>query len=174
MGPMDDDVRRELDDLRQRVDASESVLAIVDLKARYGELVDRRFVRGEVVGKVELDRLATAIAGLFTPDGVWDGGPVLGAVTGRDAIAARLREPTLVFSRHLFVMPRVQVDGDRASARWDLLCPCRAPDGTSYWMSGFEDDTYERSGDGTWLHRTMRMTTVLLTPVEPGWGRIHH
>ena len=35
--------------LRQRVESSESVLAIQALKARYGELVDRRFSAGAVV-----------------------------------------------------------------------------------------------------------------------------
>lgn len=174
MVAMDDDVRRELDDLRRRVGVSEAVLAIQSLKARYGGLVDRRFSRGRVVGPDELDRLATEIADLFTPDGEWDGGPVLGTAVGREAIADRMRQPTLTFSRHLFLMPRVTVDGDRASARWDLLSPCRAADGTSYWMCGFEDDTYERSDDGTWRHRTMRMTTVFLSPTDPGWERIFH
>jgi hypothetical protein len=41
-------------------------------------------------------------------------------------------------------------------------------------MCGIEDDTYERSDDGTWRHRTMRMTTVFLSPTDPGWERIFH
>ncbi len=93
-----------------------------------------------------LAELADAIAALFTEDGVWDGGPGLGSVQGRDAIAARLRAPTLTFSRHLFTSPRIEVEGNRASARWDLLSPCNRPDGTAYWMCGYEDDTYARGG----------------------------
>ena len=170
----DHELGARVDDLARRVDAAESVLALHQLKARYAALVDARFARGAVVDRPRLDQLAAAAAALFTEDGVWDGGPALGIARGRGQIAARLAEPTLVFSRHLFVQPRLTVDGDRASARWDLLSPCRAADGTSYWMCGFEDDTYERSDDGTWRHRTMRMTTVILSPTDPGWERIFH
>ncbi len=155
--------------LRRRVDASESVLAIQELKARYGDLVDARFARGRVVDDDRLAEVADAIAALFTEDGTWDGGPGLGSVQGRDAIAARLRTPTLAFSRHLFVSPRIEVEDDRASARWGLLSPCSRPDGTAYWMCGYEDDTYARVG-GVWLHATMRLTTVFFAPTGHGWG----
>jgi SnoaL-like domain len=169
--PTTDELATELAALRRRVDASESVLAIQELKARYGDLVDRRFARGRVVEDDRLAELAGAIAALFTEDGTWDGGPGLGSVLGRDAIAARLRTPTLAFSRHLFVAPRIEVDGDRASGRWNLLSPCNRPDGTAYWMCGYEDDTYTRV-DGAWLHATMRLTTVFFAPVGSGWGPV--
>ena len=129
----------ELATLRRRVDATESVLAIQQLKARYGDLVDQRFVRGAVVEGHRLDALAAQIAALFTEDAEWDGGPALGVATGRDAIAARLASPTVSFSRHFFVRPVIDVDGDRATGRWDLLAPCTAVDGSSYWMCGVED-----------------------------------
>ena len=102
------------------MDAAESTLALHELKSRYASLVDARFRRGAVVGRARLDAVAGAAAALFTEDGVWDGGPALGVARGREAIAARLAEPTLVFSRHLFVQPRLAVDGDRASGPGDL------------------------------------------------------
>ena len=151
--PTIEELAGDLAALRRRVEAAEAVLEIQALKARYGELVDQRFRRGEVV------------------DAVWDGGPGLGSVTGRDAIAGRLASPRLAFSRHLFVKPRIEVDGERATARWDLLSPCRRPDGTSYWMCGYEDDEYRRIG-GAWLHHSMRLTTVFMSPVGEGWSRI--
>ena len=126
---------------------------------------------GRVVDRPGLERLAHEAAALFTEDGTWDGGPGLGRVTGRRDIAARLSAPTLDFSRHLFLKPDIRIDGDRASARWDLLSPCRRPDGTSYWMCGYEDDDYQRV-DGAWLHRSMRLTTVFMAPVGAGWTRI--
>jgi hypothetical protein len=161
----------EVAELRRRVDSSESVLGIHNLKARYGELVDQRFSAGAVVDADTLAQVAGDVAALFTPDGVWDGGPGLGRATGRAAIAARLRDPTLAFSRHFFMNPRIAVDGDTATARWDLLSPCRRADGTSYWMSGYEDDEYTRA-DGVWLHRSMTLTTVFMTPVGEGWTRV--
>ncbi len=161
----------QLDDLALRVDRAESVLAICDLKARYGELVDARFTRGRRVGEAEMTDLAQWAADLFIEDGVWDGGPALGVARGRPEIARRLAEPTLVFSRHLFVKPRIEVDGDRATGRWDLLCPCTRPDGTALWMSGYEDDTYVRVA-GTWLHASMALTTVFVSPAGTGWPSI--
>jgi hypothetical protein len=160
-----------VDDLSRRVDAAESSLALQELKARYACLVDARFARGEVVARSRLDELAAAAAALFTEDGVWDGGPALGVARGRDEIAARLAEPTLVFSRHLFVQPRLAVDGDRATGRWELLCPCTGTDGRSLWMSGWEDDTYARV-DGAWLHASMSLTTVFVAPAGTDWSHI--
>ncbi len=169
--PTIEELAAEVTDLRRRVEASEAVLEIQALKAHYGELVDRRFVKGVVATPSTLDRLSHQAAGLFTEDGTWDGGPGLGRVTGRGAIAARLATPTLDFSRHLFVKPRIVVDGHRATGRWDLLSPCRRPDGSSYWMCGYEDDEYQWV-DGTWLHRSTTLTTVFMAPVGEGWTRL--
>ncbi len=166
-----EELAAEVASLRRRVASSEGVLTLQALKARYGELVDRRFSAGAVVGAATLAEVAEAIAGLFTTDGVWDGGPGLGTATGRPAIAARLRDPTLVFSRHFFMNPRLDVDGETATGRWDLLSPCRRADGSSYWMCGYEDDEYARV-DGEWLHRSMRLTTVFMAPVGEGWTRV--
>jgi SnoaL-like domain len=166
-----EDLARELEVLRHRVDAAEGVLQIQELKARYGELVDARCAGGSLVPPDELERLGRDIAALFTEDGVWDGGPALGRAVGREEIAARLATPSLDFSRHLFVKPRISVEGDSAAARWDLLCPCRLLDGRSYWMCGYEDDVYVRAGSG-WLHRSMRLTTVFMAAPSAGWERI--
>ena len=84
-----------------------------------------------------------------------------------------MRAPTLVFSWHFFLKPRIQVDGDRATARWDILSPCTTKDGRPHWMVGFEDDEYARVG-GVWLHRRMRLTTVFLAPHETGWQKIFY
>src|SRR5579863_9857721 len=120
-----EELAAEVATLRQRMAFTESVFAIQALKARYGQLVDERFSKGAVVDAEALAQVADAIAALFTDDGLWDGGPGLGTATGRPAIAARLREPTLTFSRHFFMNPQVEVEGgDRARARWELLSPC--------------------------------------------------
>jgi len=166
-----EELTSEVAALRLRVEASESVLAIHALKARYGELVDRRFSMGAVVDADTLSHVADAVAALFTPEGVWDGGPGLGRAAGRNAIAERLSTPTLVFSRHFFLNPRIEVDGNTATGRWDLLSPCRRTDGTSYWMTGYEDDDYECL-EGVWLHRSMRLTTVFMSPVGEGWTKV--
>jgi hypothetical protein len=157
--------------LETRVEAAEAVHAIQSLKARYAELVDRRYTRGRAREGAELAEVARAIGDLFTEDGVWDGGPALGRCEGRAAIAERMAEPTLVFSWHFFLKPRIEVEGDRARARWDILSPCTTRDGRPHWMVGTEDDEYARV-DGVWLHRRMKLTTVFLAPHETGWEKI--
>ncbi len=166
-----EELAAELSQLQRRVDTTEAVLELQALKARYGDLVDQRFSRGRVVDPGQLRHISDDIAALFAEDGVWDGGPGLGRHIGRTAIADQLRRPTLTFSRHLFVKPRIEVDGDRARGRWDLLCPCVRADGTSWWMCGVEDDEYTRI-DGSWLHQSMTMTAVFMVPVSEGWTKI--
>ena len=172
MGPIDE-LTRQVAELRSRLEAAEAVQAIQNLKARYAQLVDERYVRGKVAPEERVAAIAEQIAALFTPDGVWDGGPALGVSTGRAEIAARMRAPTLLFSWHFFLKPRIDVDADCASARWDILSPCTTKDGKPSWMVGFEDDEYRRM-DGIWLHTRMKLTTVFLAPHETGWQKIYY
>lgn len=155
--------------LEARLRAVEDVQAIERLKARYGELVDRRYGPQGVVGADELDVLATEIAALFTEDAVWDGGKILGLCRGRAEIRERFREPTLLFSWHFFVKPRIEVEGDRARGTWDILAPCTTRDGKAQWMAGVEEDEYERAESG-WLHTSMKLRVVFLAPYEVGWA----
>jgi hypothetical protein len=158
---------RTLEHLAARVRALEDAESIRRLKARYADLVDARYERGGPKPAAELARLAGEIAALFTDDAVWDGG-ALGTCTGRDAIRARMAEPTLHFSRHYFVNPQIEVDGDRARARWELLAPCTARDDRPMWMAGVEDDEYARR-DGLWLHTRMKLGVHFFAPHEKGW-----
>lgn len=166
--PTHEELAAEVARLARRVDDCEGALAIQALKAHYAELVDLRFAGGAPADEETLGRVADRIADLFAEDAVWDGGPGLGVARGRMAIADRLRRPTLAFGRHFFANPRIEVEGDRARGRWDLLSPCRRPDGRSYWMCGYEEDEYRRV-DGVWLHQSMTLTTVFMSPVGAGW-----
>jgi hypothetical protein len=167
-----EELAAEVADLRDRVAAAEAALALHELKARYAGLVDARYEAGGVVGPERLATLAEEIADLFTPDAVWDGGSALGVTEGREAIAARMRAPTLLFSRHLFLSPRIRVAGGRAEARWDLLAPCTTADGTPRWLCGYEDDEYALGEDGRWRHQRMALTTVFLARADEGWRTI--
>lgn len=166
-----EDLHETVRRLEARLRAVEDVQAIERLKAHYGELVDRRYRSGGgVVPPDELESLAEEIAALFTADAIWDGGKLLGLCRGREEIRARFRKPTLLFSWHLFVKPRIEVEGDRGRGTWDILAPCTARDGRAQWMAGEEEDEYERVG-GVWLHRSMRLRVVFLAPYEQGWAR---
>jgi ketosteroid isomerase-like protein len=156
-----------LESFAMRLRALEDAEAIRSLKARYAELVDARYERGAPKPAEAIAALADAIAALFTDDAVWEGG-ALGTCTGRAAIRERMAQPTLLFSRHYFVNPRIEVTGDAATARWELLAPCTATDGRPMWMAGVEDDEYTRVG-GIWLHSRMRLTVHFVAPHERGW-----
>jgi hypothetical protein len=160
----DPDLSAEVERLARRLDDAESVLAIQSLKARYGALVDSRFVGGRVVDGPTCRAIGAAIAELFTPDGVWDGGPALGVAVGREEIAARLAAPTVRFARHWFVQPAITVEAGQATARWQLVSPCVTSSGEACMVSGYEDDEYRRTPEGTWLHERMAFTTVFVAP----------
>jgi hypothetical protein len=166
----DSNVEHELAALAARVRALEDVEAIRRLKARYAELVDARYGAGGPRPREELERLAGEIAALFSEDATWDGGAGLGICRGRAGIHARMAEPTLLFSRHYFVNPQIELDGDSARARWELLAPCTLRDGRPAWMAGVEDDQYARVG-GVWLHRSMTLAVHFVAPHERGWSR---
>jgi hypothetical protein len=156
--------------LAARVRALEDAEAIRRLKARYAELVDARYAKTGPHPPEALARLAGEIAALFAEDAVWDGGAGLGLCHGREGIRARMAEPTLLFSRHYFVNPQIEIDGERAKARWELLAPCTLRDGRPAWMAGAEDDTYTRIG-GVWLHQRMALSVHFFAPHERGWTR---
>jgi SnoaL-like domain len=165
-----DAVTDQLAALAARVRAIEDGEAIRRLKARYAELVDARYARSGPRPPEELARLADEIAALFAEDAIWDGGAGLGICHGREGIRARMAEPTLLFSLHYFVNPQIELDGDRARARWELLAPCTLRDGRPAWMAGAEEDEYSRIG-GVWLHQRMTLSVHFVAPHERGWSR---
>lgn len=166
------DLETRIARLEGRLRAAEDVQAIARLKARYGALADARYGRDGPVEAPELERLAGEIAALFSEDAEWDGGKVLGVCEGREAIRARMAEPTLRFAWHLFAKPDITVKGDTARATWDVLAPCTLRDGRPFWMAGVEEDEYVRADDAPhgWLHSRMRLRVVLFAPHERGWG----
>jgi hypothetical protein len=163
---MDRPLEKSLRALEARLARLEAEAEIRGLKARYGELVDARYGRDGPRPHAELEPLASEIAELFTEDAVWDGGTDLGLCRGRAAIRERFLAPTLRFSWHWFVKPRIEVDGDRARGSWDLLAAFTRRDGAASWMAGVEEDEYARLA-GRWLHASMKLRVVFLAP-HPG------
>ena len=163
-------LEQRLAELESRVQCSEDVESIRNLKARYGELTDRRYELKSDAEKAQLPGLAREIADLFTEDAVWDGGRELGLCRGREEIARRFENPTLEFAWHFFMKPRIQVEGDRASARWDILSPCTTLDQRAFWMAGVQDDEYRRV-KGEWKLSRLSLRFVFMAPYEHGWAR---
>lgn len=162
-------LQQRIEQLEARLDEVEAVQAIHKLKSRYGQLLDARYDEQGVVDRESLERIASEVAAMFSPDATWDGGAGLGLCQGREAIRTRFLEPTLRFSWHYFVKPRIEVDGDRATGTWDILAPCTSSKGRALWMAGTEDDEYVRQ-DGVWLHQSMKLSVVFFAPHDRGWA----
>jgi hypothetical protein len=155
--------------LEQRLAIAEGHQAITNLKSEYGALADARYTRMGVKPQAEVDSIAERLSRLFTQDAVWDGGSELGLCQGRDAIRERFRRPTLRFSWHFFVKPRIEITGTTATADWDVLALCTSNKGRALWMVGVEHDEYA-CVDGVWLHTRMKLDTTLMAPHDRGWG----
>lgn len=169
MRASDDDLVDRLRALESRVESLEGHAAILDLKSRYGALMDARYTREGPKSPGILEDLADRLVALFTPDAVWEGGGALGTAVGQEALRERFRSPTLQYSWHFFVKPEIRVDGDRAEGSWDVLAMMTTKEGRPMWMVGVEHDEYRRV-DGRWLHSKMQLESRLMAPYDRGWG----
>ena len=135
-------------DLDERLRRLEDEAAILRLKARYARFCDDGYD-------------AEGIAGLFVPDGVWDGGELFGRAEGADGIRAFFAGASehIPWALHFTLNPLIELapDGRTASGSWYLWQPCvrrRRSGPVRSWLAGTYADTYERAEDG-WRFRTV-------------------
>ncbi len=142
-----------------RIEAAEVIRA---LKARYCDLCDDGYD-------------ADALASLFTPDAVWDGGD-LGRFEGPDAIrrffAGTAR--ALSFAIHHVTNSTISVadDAQSATGRWYLLQAATLRQGNrAVWIAGRYEDELVRVGED-WRFRSVTIRTRFFTPYASGWAEI--
>ena len=112
------------------------------------------------------------IAGLFTEDGIWDGG-AFGRAEGRDEIHKFFTEVTaqVEFANHYVSNPIIEVSGDTATGRWDLWQPMVvAPDPAALWLIAKYREQYVRSGD-SWLFKVLELDIKAMSPYEEGFAK---
>jgi hypothetical protein len=146
--------------LEDRIRRLEDIEALKQLKARYAAYCDD-------------DYNADGIAGLFTEDGIWDGG-TMGCYDGRRAIHEffSVSDQAVPFAIHHVTNPILEVDGDRATGEWYLWQPCTFSQGDqALWMAGIYRDVYRRAGD-SWLFEHVVITLRMLSPYQEGWARV--
>ncbi len=149
----------KIEELEQRLRLLEDIEEIKGLKARYAAACDNNYD-------------PDTIAGLFVPDGVWDGGD-LGRAEGREAIRAFfVKAPkAFPFAIHNVMNPIIEVSGDSARGQWYLLQPLTMAKGNqAAWLAGRYEDEYVRTAEG-WRFRRLRFTPIFLTPYEEGWAK---
>jgi hypothetical protein len=153
---------RPVDDLDARLGKLEAEAAIVRLKARYARFADAGYD-------------ADGIAGLFTPDGVWDGGDLFGRAEGVEAIRAHFAHASdwIPWALHYTLNPIIDVsdDGRSATGSWYLWQPCLrkrswAPMPVLSWLAGTYADVYERTADG-WRFRHVEVRARWLEAPPP-------
>lgn len=121
----------------------EDVHEIEKLKARYADAVD-----GGWTGAVPHD--ADAVIALFVPHGEWDSG-AFGGGRGHDGIREYMKtgEAIMPFAFHHISNPRIDVDRDRATARWHAILAVSV-EGAAKLHVGIYDDVMVRTEAG-WL-----------------------
>lgn len=139
----------------------EDVHEIEKLKARYADAVD-----GGWTGVKAHD--ADALLALFTPDGEWDSG-AFGGGRGHDGIRTFMEtgEAIMPFAFHHITNPRIEIDGDRATARWHAILAVTA-EAQAKLHAGIYDDRMVRTPDG-WRFERLRFTLAATTDLPSAW-----
>ncbi len=128
---------------------TDDVLAILQLAHAYAHAISYGDPRGA--------------AQVYAPDGVLHS-PIIGPVTGRDAIADAIAEGTkeLAMIFHSVHSPLVVVDGDRADARFQISeWSVRARDHQTFFYLGFYDDELVRLPEGWRFARRTLVSRVM-------------
>ena len=153
-------------DLERRIRVLEDIEEIKRLKARYNSYCDDSY---DVDG----------IAGLFTEDGIWDGGSFAltrrhrGVAVGRAQIRKFFENnsDTLPFAVHMVMNPIIEVDGDTATGIWYLFQAGTVAAGNqAIWGAARYDDEYRRV-DWEWKIKHLRLTSFFWTPFDEGWAK---
>ena len=139
----------------------EDVYEIEKLKARYSNAVD-----GGWTGFTPHD--ADAVLALFTEDGAWDGG-AFGGGQGHAGIREYMAtgEAIMPFAFHHISNPLIEVDGNRATARWHAVLAVTAENQAKLHV-GIYDDQMVRSPDG-WRFELLSFTLAATTDLPKDW-----
>lgn len=142
-----------MSELERRIAALEDRAAIAELRAQYCHVLD--------------DRDWTALAGLFTGDGEFQG---LAHVKGKDAVLRFFRDTVDGIAQgfwHFCTNPTVTLDGDTATGRISMQY-LSVKNGVSYVSAGHYDDEFRRE-DGVWRFRRRRITFYYFAPLSEGF-----
>lgn len=134
---------------------------IQTLKARYADAVD-----GGWSGVTAHD--ADAVIALFVPDGKWDSG-AFGGGTGHEGIREYMQTGAAImpFAFHHISNPLIEVEGDRATARWHAMLAVIAEDQAKLHV-GVYDDRMVRTKKG-WRFELLRFTLAATTDLPVSW-----
>ncbi len=153
----------DIETLAARLEEAADLHAIANLKSHYCWLLDT----GRTV----------EAAGLFTEDGVFDGGGQFGRHEGREAVGAyftRIQQTGLPFVLHGVLTPFIERrTPTTAFGRWYLYMPCTMRDAagveTAMWGAAWYEDDFLKGADGVWRICEVRVTSHFWAPATKGW-----
>ncbi|MFK7899083.1 MAG: nuclear transport factor 2 family protein [Myxococcota bacterium] len=140
----------------------EDIYEIQKLKARYADAVD-----GGWTGVTPHD--ADAVLALFVPDGAWDSG-AFGGGKGHAGIREYMQTGAAImpFAFHHIANPLIEVNGDRATAKWHAMLAVSAEDQAKLHV-GVYDDRLVRT-DAGWRFELLRFTLAATTDLPSPWS----
>lgn len=148
----------DLAKLEQRITRLEAIEEIKQLKARYCEICDHGHDPEEIIT-------------IFTEDGIWEGEGIA-QVTGHAEIKALFStfQETISFSQHMVQNPIIELNGDRASARWYFFGMFTfAKNDQARWQAARYHEDYVKAG-GIWKISHLRIAPpVMSARYETGW-----
>lgn len=148
-----------IDDLAARLDRVEAELALHRLVAEYCIGADHR----------DLERWAA----VWTADAVWEPDPA-SRLVGREAICGAVQHQWRAFPimHHVTGNHVVDIDGDRATGRADVVAMIQTSDGRWILAGATYRDDYRRHG-GAWRIARRRVHRPFdLAPLDPSRGPI--
>jgi hypothetical protein len=160
-----------MSDLEARLRRLEDIEAIRFLKASFCQLLCEKYTDDhQRRPQAEVDAVARRQAAYYAEDGVFDGGQQFGVYRGREQIYEYIRKGAWSFSMNYYLNPAIEVDGDKARARWMLWETATvAATGQAVFVSGMTDEEYVRTPEG-WRISRVTYTHKFVTPFDRPWS----
>lgn len=155
--------------LEARIRIIEDREEIVRLRARYCNINDGGW--DGMPTHHDIDELVN----MFVPDGIWDGGPRIGArAEGHDQIRALFTHfRSVEFVIHNVMNPIIDIDGDTAHGDWHAIITSTVgtgPNRQATWVFGKYQEDYVRTPEG-WKIKHLHFTVSANPLYELGWGK---
>jgi len=145
-------------ELAKHLTVLQDVEAIKKLKAEYCDICDDDH---------NPDRIVT----IFAEDGIWEGQGI-GRAQGHADIRKLFKSfaERISFSQHNVFNPRIEVHGNKAQGRWNLLGPFTFRNGNrQLWLAACYEDDYVKI-NGVWKYQHLRAFVRMAAPYEEGWA----
>lgn len=149
-------------DLEARLQRQEDIEQIRRLKVQYFDACDGGFGGAR-------SHVPEEIASTFAKDGVWDGGPY-GLLRGRAAVADFYRKVPQMLAFTVLSEPVIDVEGNKATGRWNVLVYSAFEAGGSLLTGGVHHDQYVRAEEGWKIAHTRFVSAIASRSAVPWNG----